>query len=99
MNNCKPVVCPAHVGLSAKQRYLARALVQEAFPSLVQSAEIAVLHVVCVANGIADLVTGELSWQTLILATSKLIKSRQADLGFGYASGKHKCSAESQEGL
>lgn len=87
------------LGLSAEQRYLARAFVQEALPSLVQSAEIAVLHVVCVTHRIAGLVTGELSWQTLILATSKLIKSRQADLGFGHASGKHKCSAESQEGL
>lgn len=54
------------------------------------------LHVVCVTNRISDLVTGELSWQTLILATSKFIKSCQADLWFGYASEKHKCSTMSQ---
>lgn len=46
------------------------------------------LHVVCVTNRITDLITGELSWQTLVLAASKLIKSRQADLRLGYASEK-----------
>lgn len=81
-----------HVGSSAIHQYLARAFVQEALPSLVQSAEIAVLHVVCVTNRISDLVAGELSWQTLELATPKFVKSRQADLWFGYASEKHKCA-------
>lgn len=45
---------------------------------------------VCVTNRIADLVTGELSWQTFMLATSKFIKRRQTDLWFGYASEKHE---------
>lgn len=53
-------------------------------------------HVVCVTNRIANLVTSELSWQTLILATSKFIKSCQADLWSGYASEKHKCGTISQ---
>lgn len=92
VKDLKPILCSIYLGLSAKQLYLARAFVQEAFPSLVQSAEIAVLHVVCVTNRISDLVTGELSWQTLVLVTPKFIKSRQADLWFGYASEKHKCA-------
>lgn len=57
------------------------------------------LHVVCVTNRITDLITGELSWQTLVLAASKFIKSRQADLRFGYASEKHECGTMSREGL
>lgn len=56
------------------------------------------LHVVCVTNRIANLVTGKLSRQTLVLATSKFIKRCQADLWFGYASEKHKCGTVAKAG-
>lgn len=49
-------------------------------------------HVVCVTDGVTDLVTGQLSWHTLVLATSKFSKSRQADLWLGYTSEKEKSS-------
>lgn len=78
------------MGSSPIHLYLAWAFVQEALPSLVQRAEIAVLHVVCVTNRISDVVAGELSWQTLELAAPKFVKSGQADLWFGDASEKHK---------
>lgn len=72
--------------LQGSAERLARASVRQAFSSLVQSAEVVVLHVICVTHRISGLVTGELSGHTLILATSKFIKSSQADLRSGHTS-------------
>lgn len=55
---------------------------------MVQSAEIAVLHVLRVTHRVADLFAGQLPVHTLILATSKLIKGRQANLWFWHTSEK-----------
>lgn len=72
----------------AAETYLAGASVREALSSLVQRAEIAVLHVLCVTHRISELLTGELSVHTLILATAKCIKGRQANLWFWHTSEK-----------
>lgn len=84
-----PILCSVTSGWPAKQLYLAGAFVEETFPSLVQSAEVVMFHVVCVTHRISVLVAGELPWQTFILATPKLLESCQADLWFGYAPEKH----------
>lgn len=72
--------------LSGSAEGLAGASVGQAFSSLVQSAEIAVLHVLRVTHRVADLFAGQLPVHTLILATSKLIKGRQANLRFWHTS-------------